>query len=311
MERKSTAPLGVDARVARIAARQHGVISRPQLLAAGLASEAIRYRTAHNRLHRLHNGVYAVGFIPAAPLPRAMAAVLAGGPGAVLSHRSAAALWDLGRWTTPIELTAPAKHARRGIHCHQCVLSREDTTTNYAIPVTTPARTLIDLADVLDDRALTRATNEAQVRRLVTPEQIAEQVSRSPARRAQTRLSLNPHAHNAPTRSVLEDRFLELLKEHGLPAPAVNQHVNGHEVDALWPRQRLIVELDGRAFHDHAIAFERDRARDATLLAAGYRVMRITWARLTHDPAAEAKTLRALLQQRRPAMPHGPAHPKS
>jgi very-short-patch-repair endonuclease len=303
MATKSTTPLGFEARIARIAARQHGVVSRAQLLAVGVGPHAIKYRVAHNRLHRLHNGVYAVGFIPATPLPRAMAAVLAGGPQAVLSHRSAAALWELGRWTMPLELTAPAKRARRGIHCHKSVLSREDTTTNHGLPVTTPARTLVDLADVLDDRALTRATNEAQVRGLVTAEQIAEQVSRSPGRRAQTRLSLHLPGHNAPTRSVLEDRFLELLREHGLPAPAVNQRVHGHEVDALWLRQKLIVELDGRAFHDHADAFEHDRARDATLLAAGYRVMRITWARLRQDPAAEAATLRALL--------YGPVHPKS
>jgi very-short-patch-repair endonuclease len=299
---KTTTPSEVDARIVRIAARQHGVISRPQLLAAGLGSQAIRYRAAHNRLHRLHNGVYAVGFPSPAPLPRAMAAVLACGPDAVLSHGSAAALWEIGRWTAPIEITAPARRTRRGIRCHESKLSRGDTTTNYGIPVTTPARTLVDLADVLDDRALTRATNDARVRRLVTSEQIAEQTSQSPGRCAQARLN-STNSHDAPTRSALEDRFLELVRAHRLPAPAVNQRVRGHEVDALWRRQRIIVELDGRAYHDHPDAFERDRARDAALLAAGYKVMRITWARLTQDPAREAATLRALLQ--------GPFQPKS
>ena len=123
----------------------------------------------------------------------------------------------------------------------------------------------------------------------------------SAARRAGTRLTTT--TNHAPTRSALEDRFLELLETHNLPAPAVNQRVHGHEVDALWSRQRIIVELDGRAYHDHPDAFERDRARDAMLLAAGYKVMRTTWARLTQSPAAEAATLRALL--------YGPVHPKS
>jgi predicted transcriptional regulator of viral defense system len=144
-----------------LAARQHGVVTVAQLVALGFGAGAIKYRGRVGRLHLLHRGVYAVGHRPPSPLATAMAAVLACGPDAALSHRSAAALWRIvPRWPTPPEVTTPTKHRHPGIRIHRS--TQADTTTHYGIPVTTPLRTLVDLADVLNPNQLTRALNEAQ-----------------------------------------------------------------------------------------------------------------------------------------------------
>lgn len=261
-----------DLRAAGIAARQHGVVSRRQLLDAGFVARSIAHRVEAGRLIRLHRGVYAVGHRPPSPHARAMAAVLACGPGAVLSHRAAAALWGLGRWQRPIEVTARNARRHEGVLVHRSrTLTPADVTRHYGIPVTSPARTLRDLARVLGPPSLTRAVNEARLRRLVRPD----------------------HADTGPTRSVFEDAFLAFVDRHGLPRPEVNQHVAGYEVDMLWRRQRLIAELDGRAYHEDT--FEEDRDRDATLTAAGLRVVRVTWRRLAGQEEREAARFRALL----------------
>jgi predicted transcriptional regulator of viral defense system len=166
-----------DVRLARLSAPQHGVVTIAQLLAAGLDRNAIKYRRRVGRLHLLHRGVYAVGHRPPSPFATAIAAVLACGPDAALSHRSAAALWRiLPRWHTPTEVTAPTKHRLPGIHVHRS--PRADATTHYGIRVTTPLRTLVDLADVLPPKPLTRALNEAQVQRLTTPQELATLLTR-------------------------------------------------------------------------------------------------------------------------------------
>jgi very-short-patch-repair endonuclease len=224
-----------------------------------------------------------------------MAAVLACGPGTVLSHRSAAALWDLGvAWGGAVEVTADAEHRCDGVLSHRSrTLRSEHVTIRAGIPVTTVARTLIDLADVLPDRALARAVNEAQIRHRLRLAALVDDVR---GRRAATRLrSFLEHSDDAPTRSVLEDTFLALIDREGLPRPRVNQRVEGYEVDMVWHRQQLIVELDGRRFHDHRTAFERDRERDADLASAGFTVVRLTWQRLVRQPHREAERLRALL----------------
>ena len=248
------------------------MVSHTQLLDAGLNADAIAYRLKVGRLHRLHRGVYAVGHRPPSPHARAMAAVLACGPRAVLSHRSAAALWAVTPpWRGPVEVTAPTDRRHPTIHTHRSrTLTPADTTVHYGIPVTTPARTLRDLHHVLSTRSLTRAVNEARIKRLI----------------AQT-------AGTAPTRSILEDEFLRFIDRHGLPRPEVNQRIAGHEVDAVWRDRRLIVELDGHTFHRHA--FEQDRERDADLLAVGFAVLRITHRRLTEQERREADRLRVLL----------------
>lgn len=206
-----------------------------------------------------------------------MAAVLACGTGAVLSHRSAAALWGLlPRRYESIEVIARGPRRRTGVRVHRSrMLTPADVTIHYGIPVTTPARTLLDLADQLNEAVVARAVNEAQVLRLASIGQLREQLARSPGRGAGglRRLVSTP---TAPTRSAFEDAFLGVAARHGLPCPQVNQVVAGHRVDMAWHAQHLVVELDGLRYHDGSQAFERDRERDADLLVAGYSVVRIT-----------------------------------
>ncbi len=191
-----------------------------------------------------------------------MAAVLACGPGAVLSHRSAAALWGLGRTPETIDVTARTDHRVNGVRVHRSrTLTGADVTRHYGIPVTTAQRTLFDLRRILDPASLTRALNDARLAHLIKDDR-------------------------TPTRSVLEDAFLAFLDRHGLPRPEVNQRVAGYEVDMLWRDERLIAELDGRAFHQD---FEADRDRDADLVTAGFRVVRVTHRRLERDERREAR----------------------
>jgi predicted transcriptional regulator of viral defense system len=280
--------------LADLAARQHGLITRAQLREQGLTASAIESRLRRRRLHPVHTGVYALAYRSQTPHARMMAAVLACGRGAAVSHRSAAELWGFGpAWRGAVEVTAPGQRNPRGIIAHRSLTLTAHVATLHQIPVTTVARTLIDLATVLDDARLGRAINDARIKRLVRLGELAELAAHSRGR-ATARLS-DLLGQNTPTRSVLEDRFLAFVQTHGLPRPEVNQRVAGHEVDALWREQRLVVELDGRAFHDGPATFERDRERDADLLAAGYRVLRITWRRLSTQGDREAGRLRALL----------------
>jgi very-short-patch-repair endonuclease len=224
-----------------------------------------------------------------------MAAVLACGANAVLSHRSAAALWGLIRHHGPVDITAAGNHTHRGVALHRSrTLSEQDVTVHYGIPTTTPARTLLDLAGTLDPRSLARAVNDARLHRLLSLDQLAALLARSPGRATQ---HLAEHLGDAtPTRSMFEDAFLVFLDRHCLPRPEVNRRMRGYEVDMLWRPQRLIAELDGRVYHEHA--FEEDRDRDAELLAAGFRTVRVTWRRLTTSEAREAARFRALLASR-------------
>ena len=235
-------------------------------------------------------GVYAVGHRPPSPLATAMAAVLACGSDAALSHGSAAALWRIvPRWPSSTQVTAPGERRHRGIHVHR---SRHiDAATHYGIPVTTPARTLVDLADVLNPKQLTRALNEAQVQRLTTPKELTTLFTRYPGRRTS---QLTPE--RGATRSHLEDRFVRFLKRHDLPLPELNQTIAGHEVDAVYRDQRLVIELDSRQFHTTPHAFENDRDRDADLLNAGFPTLRITDQRLKHHATNEANRLKAILR---------------
>jgi Protein of unknown function (DUF559) len=267
-----------------------------QLLGLGLSAKAIDYRVRTGRLWRVYNGVYCVGRPPVTPHERAMAAVLACGPRAALSHVPGGALWEVGlRWPALMEVTAPGQRQRKGIRVHRSPLDRRDVTKHYGIPVTTLARTLLDLAEVLDTPSLTRAVNEARLRRKSTLPDLAELLNRSPGR-ATRRLKPFVDRPTGPTRSEFEDAFLAFVHRHGLPVPEMNQIVAGYEVDAIWREHKLIVELDGREFHENA--FEEDRERDATLLDAGFPVLRITWHRLTRQEQSEADRLHSLLDQR-------------
>jgi very-short-patch-repair endonuclease len=281
-----------DVAAADLAARQHGVVARAQLLALGLDAGAITYRVKARRLHPVHRGVYAVGHRPPSPLARAMAAVLACGPDALLSHRSAGALWRiLPTWPVRSDVTAPTSRRHPGIHVHRS--PHAETTIHYGIHVTTPARTLVDLADVLPPKQRTRALNEAQVQRLITPAELTTLLTRYPGRRT---AQLTPE--RGATRSELEDDFVRFLKRHKLPLPERNQTIAGHEVDAVYRDEHLVIELDSRQFHATPRAFEQDRDRDADLLNAGFPTIRITDHRLKHHPAKEARRLKTILRGR-------------
>lgn len=244
-----------DRRVAELAAGQHGVVSRAQLPALRLTDTAIKGRIRHGRLHRIHHDVYAVGHAALGFEGRALAAVLACGDGALLSHQSAAALWDLR--ASDRSRVAVTTTSRRGgreprIEVHRArALDPADAARHRGVPVTAVSRTLVDLGGVVSQAAL-----------------------------------------------ELEARFLVFCRVHHLPRPLVNSVVAGLEVDFFWPAARLVVETDGHAYHRTRHAFERDRRRDAELLVAGVRVLRLTHRRLVTEPREVARTVRALLHRR-------------
>ena len=238
-----------------------------------------------------------------------MAAVLAGGPRAVLSHRSAAALWGIrpsGRAGIDIT-TAPPRRSRRGIRVHGAVLPADEVTAVNGIPVTTTSRTLLDLAALITPRQVERALAEAEVLRLADVVSLAALVSRHRGRPGVApirELLERGRVDAAITRSELEDRFLALLDANGLPRPQVNRSLQLNtgsfvEADCVWAEPGLVVELDGYASHGTRTAFERDRARDRALQAAGWRIVRVTWRQLHEQHATVARELRALVAPRR------------
>jgi very-short-patch-repair endonuclease len=246
----------VERLIALIAARQHGVISYEQLIWAGLSPAGITRRVRTGRLHRLYRGVYAVGHTNLSRDGRWLAAVLACGRGAVLSHESAAHLWNLSpRSPSYSHVSVPSRNGRkkrRGIRLHyRADLGPADTTRRHNIPVTTSARTRRDMG----------WTKE-------------------------------------PTRSHLERKFLTFLRAHDLPIPSVNQRIGPYTVDFLWPERRLVVELDGYAYHSDRASFEADRRRDRELQTRGYVVLRFTYREVMEDPEAVVAALWAHLRRR-------------
>jgi very-short-patch-repair endonuclease len=271
------------------------VVALRQLLQLGLSPSGVRSRAARGELHRMHRGVYAVGAPRRGALTSAMAAVLACGPEAVLSHRSAAGLWGIRPDARPThDVTVPgARQSRKGIVLHRGHLHPADTTTLEAIPCTSVARTLLDLADAVDDRALSRAVEQAERNRIFDLAAVRDVLARGAGRSGAPRLRRAiAHHEETATRSELERRFLEVCEDAGLPQPQTNLWLEGMEVDFSWPAIRLVVETDGFDTHGSRQAFERDRARDQRLLAAGFRVMRVTWRQLRDDPDAVAERLR-------------------
>jgi very-short-patch-repair endonuclease len=252
----------------------------------------------------LHRGVYAVGHGALRPEGRWLAAVLACGPGAVLSHRSAAALWDLRPATRPtIDVTAPRTRVGRpgvDLHLSRCLESHH-RTEHKRIPTTTIARTLVDLAAVLETTGIERTWHRAEMLDLLDVQAVQDALSHGRGRRGAglVRSLLAEDGADGITRSELEERFLTLCREADLPRPAVNTRIvaNGttYEVDFLWRAHHLIAETDGWGPHHTRAAFESDRRRDADLLVAGLRVVRFTWRQITREPGAVAATLRALL----------------
>jgi very-short-patch-repair endonuclease len=297
----------LDGDIASLAERQHGIVARVQLAALGIGRRAIGHRLESGRLHILYRGVYSVGHRVVSREGRWMAAVLAIGPDAVLSHRSAAALWGMrGTGRGRIEVTvARNPRTRPTIQVHAAQLPADEVTTEHGIPVTTPPRTLLDLAAVLDAGQVERAMNEAEFLRLTDPTSLDDLVDRHRGRPGTRTIRelLKTHTIGATiTRSELEARFLRFLDDAVLPRPRMNVSLQLEdrwiEADCVWPDQRVIAELDGHASHATTAGFERDRARDRALQAAGWRVIRITWRQLHEEPDAVARDLERLLKAR-------------
>jgi Transcriptional regulator, AbiEi antitoxin/Protein of unknown function (DUF559) len=272
--------------IAQVAARQHGHLTRSQLLEVGVSDTWIHRRVGRGMLLRIHQGVYAVGYRRLDPPARAMAAVLACGPRALLSHESAAALWGWRRWPAIPEVTIGGRADRRprGVRVHRSVTLRPvDRDRQLGIPVTAPERTIRDVRSRL---------TVPQRRRIVSEACFAGQLDDA----AVGRLLVGGAA---PTRSPLQDRFqTEVVEACGLPQPLTDTVINGLEVDVAWPQARLVVEIDGWDAHRSRVAFVTDRERDAHHAACGWLVVRITSERLRDDPRREGERLRRILAAR-------------
>lgn len=284
-----------------LAHRQRGYVKTAQLLALGLRSQAIHFRARAGTLIRVYSGVYAVGHVPVAAADRAAGALLACGPEAMLSHGSALSLWRFATtWELPFEVTAPTQHRRGGIRVHRSTaLTRADVRVHLGLRVTSPARTLLDNATRLSERRLTRAVNDARLTGLLRLTALQDVIARFPRHPGAERLRPLAFTTDAPTRSWLEHEFMAFVERYDLPRPKLNTKFAGREVDALFEAEQLIVEIDGYSTHSNRCAFEDDRERDANSLALGAETVRITRARLTQRPAAEAQRLHAILAHRR------------
>jgi very-short-patch-repair endonuclease len=278
------------------------VVSRAQLIELGFSRQAILRRLESNRLRRVHAGVYAVGHWALTPASRDLAAVLACGPQALLSHRAAGRRLRLLRGEGRIEVTAPRGcKPKPGIAVHRTrVLGPEDRITVEGIPVTSVARTLVDLADVLTDRRLAAVVNEAEVRRVFDLAALEATLERLPGRAGRHRLERVLAAYAEPpgySITEAEALLLRLCREHGLPKPQ-RIALAGYELDFYWSDARLAIEVDGGPFHRTRRAFHEDRRRDRRLASQGIQVARVPWLDLTEGAAQLALELKAIRRQR-------------
>jgi hypothetical protein len=270
--------------LARIARRQHGVVTRKQLLDADVSSDEIRWRLREGSLIAVHRGVYRVGHRAPSIEARYIAAVLACGEGAVLSGEAAGYLWGVLKGTAPPpEVTAPTRRRVRGVRTRHARRAETEATTRHGVPITTVPRTLVDLSSVLSSADLARACHEAGVLHRTTPrqvEQVLENRPNTPGAR-QLRKVLRGDTHVSLSR--LERRFLERLRESGLPEPVTNRKAGTKRVDCRWPQHNLTVELDSYRFHNSRHAWEQDRRREREAHARGD-----DFRRYTHDDVFEA-----------------------
>lgn len=290
----------LNAAVRELLGRQCGNASRRQLLALGLSSGGIQARLRNGTLVKRHDGVYCQA--PARQDPQALiaAAVVAGGPTAVASHTSAAYLWGfLARYEPPPEISLPSGDRRpRHICTHRCPsLQPRDITRQRAIPITTPARTTLDIAPHLSRRQLARLINDARDSGYLRIPALQDVIDRNPWHPG-TKL-LTPFTDNPPrpTKSAFEDDFLAFCAKYGLPRPEINFPFNGRKLDAFFPDHHVIVELDGWEFHRQHEAFEDDRERDADHLDHGHLTIRITKPRFDTAADHEAARLHRVLRR--------------
>lgn len=303
----------LDRAVSELGQRQHGVVSRRQLLALGMGRRAIVGRLERGQLHEVFRGAYVIGVRRISTRGRWMAAVLAAGDGAVLSHRSAARLWQLlppasGR----IDVIRPkGEMEREGINGHRSLFRDDEWLVEDGIPVTSPFRTVFDLAAVLDKRGLERAWHEAEVRGLRDRVSLPMLLERYPGRRGSRTLRALLEAPEPVgfTRNEFEEAFVALVDAHRLRRPRMNGdlHLRGRffQIDALWEEERVAVELDSRSVHGTTKHFEEDKQRDRILLAEGYRTIRVTWRQLHKEPEEVVEDLRKALGQGHHPNPHG------
>jgi very-short-patch-repair endonuclease len=304
--RSSPSGIGValDREVAVLAGRQHGMVARWQLRGLGLTEQMVKSRLKRGAFHPVHRGVYAVGHRSVTVEGRWMAAVLAFGPDAVLSHRSAGQLWGLlPRTRVCPEVTRP-RHAAGRPHLvvHQGSLLADEVVRERGIPVTSVTRTVFDLAGIASEREVERAWNEMEVRGLRDRLSVPDLLARYPGRKGAVVLARMAGRRGLAlgiTRSELEEAFLKLIDRFELPRPRLNAHLalrgRFFECDCLWEDERVVVELDGASVHGTVQAQERDRERDRILIAEGYRTTRITWAHIHDTPAQVAHDLRLIL----------------
>ncbi|MBM3666397.1 MAG: DUF559 domain-containing protein [Actinobacteria bacterium] len=283
-----------------LAARQHGVVSRRQLLDRGLSRRAIEHRIRLRRLHPLRIGVYAVGRPGVTRRGELMAAVLACGEDAVLSHRSAGELWGLTAAPAPLEVTVAASRNPRpaGVAVHRRLLDPGGFALHDGIPVTGPLMTLIDLASVLERRWLEAAVNAADRVDLLDPDAIRDGLHAHRGRRGTAALrSVLDRQTFALTDSELERRFLPLARRAGLPRPETQVVLDGFRVDFFWRALGLVVETDGLRYHRTASQQARDRVRDQTHAATGLTTLRFTHSQVVREPRRVVQTLTAVARR--------------
>jgi hypothetical protein len=298
------APVSAQSRARKaweLAASQHGVIALFQLLALGFTEAAVRHRIAKGRLHVIYRGVYAVGRADLTRKGRWMGAVLACTPDAVLSHLSAAALWGIRKERgREIHVSAPQRsgHRQPGIVAHRrTALLPRDITRRNGIPVTTPIRTLIDLATCLPEGPLEAAINEADKLDLVDPSKLRRALDACKGQRGVGALrAILDRSTFVLTDSELERRFLPIAARAGLPPPQTQQVVNGFRVDFFWPELGLVVETDGLRYHRTPQQQSRDHHRDQTHVASGLTPLRFTHWQVRYDPAHVRRTLSAVVR---------------
>jgi very-short-patch-repair endonuclease len=298
--------LSQEARMAIVAGAQHDVLTHAQLRDLGYSASAIQRLVRSGRVRRLHRGVYLLGHRPPTERSRLFAAVLASGTEAVVSHRSAASLHGLLPWReSVVDVTSPREPpTHRGVRGHRTtLLRRDDVTLIDGIPVTSVARTFVDAGAQVGSVGLERMWRRADELRVLDPRALLAQLGASRpgvAAASRERTAADEGQLAGFTRSDLEMLFLRIVRTARLPTPVTNVQIEidggRPEVDALWPDQRVVVELDGWGTHGNRRGFERDRRRDAELSRLGYRTLRFTWRRVVGDPVGVASTLRDVLR---------------